>query len=184
MDEDERRDYLAKKEKNRRYKRVGGAIAATAVAGAGIFLLARGIHLGGGSGNTAGHVQDTLGNQPSSGPGGGHEYIPREPVVRPPEGTGGDQVVPTMNDYLTGHEATTHFNNKGVDAFKDWISGYKVRKGDTIWDLSERFQTHMKSNPNDFPTDAIKDRMVTEFQKAGYAGKNGFLNTGDILNFK
>lgn len=92
---------------------------------------------------------------------------------------------PTAEVDLSGSDGTTEFGPEGMRDFNSWVDGYKVKPGDTVWSLAERYlESKGKSNPSVYEIDAVKDTVLSNFQKKGIVGGNGWLMAGDILNTK
>lgn len=175
MTEEERTEELTRqaqerKENRRKYRNLaigaGVLIAATTAA----YLATRHGH----------HAADLI---PGKGGHGGGHPTPEVPVPTPNKPVEPTHIT-TINDFITGHEGTTHFNEKGVDNALDWLQGHKVKPGETIWGLSKAYQQHLGHKPDLFTTDAIKDQLVPALQRSGNVGANGKLQAGVILNFK
>ena len=92
---------------------------------------------------------------------------------------GGEWQSGNVENYFNGSVGSTEFTSAGVENFNQWIDGYSVQSGDSIWSLSENYlRSQGVSNPSVYQIDAVKDSMVTNLQAQGLADANGWLYAG------
>jgi hypothetical protein len=108
---------------------------------------------------------------------------PREAV---PNVDGGDNFAPGgVDSYITGDLGTTEFTSAGLGNFHQWVDGYTVRSGDSIWSISEDYlRAQGVTNPSVYQIDAVKDTVLADFQARGIVGANGWLSAGQSLRVK
>lgn len=89
------------------------------------------------------------------------------------------------SQYFSGEGSATEFIEAGVDDMKDWLNGYEVQQGDSVWSLSERYlEANGIQDPSIYQTDAVKDQMIPELQEKGYVDERGWLDAGEVLNME
>jgi hypothetical protein len=99
---------------------------------------------------------------------------------------GGDNFAPGgVDSYITGDLGTTEFTSAGLGNFHQWVDGYTVRSGDSIWSISEDYlRAQGVTNPSVYQIDAVKDTVLADFQARGIVGANGWLSAGQSLRVK
>lgn len=102
------------------------------------------------------------------------------------EGSPGGEWAPGgVDNYITGDLGTTEFTPAGLDNFHQWVDGYSVRSGDSIWSISEDYlRAQGINNPSVYQIDAVKDTVLADFQARGIVGANGWLSAGQSLHVK
>ena len=115
--------------------------------------------------------------------GGGSDPAPapeQAPVDTIESGLGGGEWQSgSVENYFNGSVGSTEFTTAGVENFNQWIDGYSVQSGDSIWSLSENYlRAQGVSNPSVYQIDAVKDSMVANLQAQGLADANGWLYAG------
>ena len=92
---------------------------------------------------------------------------------------GGEWQSGNVENYFNGSIGSTEFTIAGVENFNQWIDGYSVQPGDSIWSLSENYlRAQGISNPSVYQIDAVKDSMAANLQAQGLADANGWLYAG------
>lgn len=90
-----------------------------------------------------------------------------------------------VDNYITGDLGTTEFTPAGLENFHQWVDGYSVRSGDSIWSISEDYlRAQGVNNPSVYQIDAVKDTVLADFQARGIVGANGWLSAGQSLDVK
>lgn len=102
------------------------------------------------------------------------------------EGSPGGEWAPGgVDNYITGDLGATEFTPAGLENFHQWVDGYSVRSGDSIWSISEDYlRAQGINNPSVYQIDAVKDTVLADFQARGIVGANGWLSAGQSLDVK
>ena len=97
----------------------------------------------------------------------------------------GDWAPGNVDNYITGDLGATEFTPAGLGNFHQWVDGYSVRSGDSIWSLSENYlHAQGVANPSVYQIDAVKDTVLADFKARGLVGANGWLSAGQSLHIK
>ncbi|MNH50469.1 hypothetical protein D3C73_20830 [compost metagenome] len=97
----------------------------------------------------------------------------------------GEWVPGGVGNYLTGDLGATELTPAGLDNFHQWVDGYSVRSGDSIWSISEDYlRAQGIANPSVYQIDAVKDTVLADFKARGLVGANGWLSAGQSLRVK
>ncbi len=90
-----------------------------------------------------------------------------------------------VENYVTGSLGGTEFTAVGLGNFHQWVDGYSVRSGDSIWSISEDYlRAQGVANPSVYQIDAVKDTVLADLQARGLVGANGWLSVGQSLHVK
>lgn len=136
----------------------------TADAAGHLFSHAQDVHAGVGDAFNNGAGNHNLANPP-------HEVIAPAPA-------------PSIDTLFSGTNGSTEFTQGGLNNAHEWLQGYQVKQGDTIWSLAEQYlKTHGMPNPDVYHIDAVKDSLEADLQNRGVVGANGWLMTGQTLRF-
>lgn len=98
---------------------------------------------------------------------------------------GGGNAGETVNGALQGSLGSTEVTQAGLAQIEQYVQGYTVKPGDTIWGLSEKFLTdHGVHNPSTYQIDAVKDSLLADLQQRGIVGANGWLRAGQQISLR
>jgi len=110
----------------------------------------------------------------------GQDYAPNNPDITeaPTDDTG-------SGNLFEGHQGTRELTPEGRQALAEQLNGYKVKSGDSVWKLSEKFLHEQgNANPSVYEIDATKDVLLKELRASGNADSRGWLTTGDTIKIK
>lgn len=86
---------------------------------------------------------------------------------------------------FAGELGATTLTSGGLEGFSNWMEGYTVKSGDSIWSLSEQYlHSHGVTNPSVYQIDAAKDAMLAKLQERGLADANGWLQAGQRISLR
>lgn len=183
--------------KRNRRRLVGGMAISLVAGGAAAGLMSTAVETGafGKIGDWAGDVKDRYfpGDNSDAHPGAGPDagldtdasVVAPGSEFEPDGGDGGMSDLSPRDNLLDGHLGSRELTPAGHEALAKQFNGYKVKSGDTVWDLSEKFlQQQGVKHPTRFEIDATKDAMLGELRATNSVDARGWLSVGDKLRIK
>lgn len=165
---------------------VGGSVAGlvTAASDAGLF------------GKVGDWTSDKLGGLKDKYFPGDSKPEVGSPVIDVPDSVAGTEFNPadgandapelsTRDSLFNGQFGSRELTDAGHESLEKQLDGYKVKPGDTIWDLSEKFlQDQGVKNPTVYEIDATKDALLSELRATNSVDSRGWLSVGDKIRIK